>query len=415
MRADVLVVGAGVAGAAAALAAKRREPGLRVVLVGDEPPYRRPDIFSVMEGLPPSEIDTLGAELRRAGVDVRVGRRAGFEEGGAIAVGGEEVEYGALVLATGASAWVPPVGGIDLAGVHTFRGIGDAFSLRGGIEPGVRAAVVGAGLIGVKMAAHLARAGLKVTLIEMLSVMWTVLDPPLSDRIRAALEADGVRVMEGAALESVRGDGRVREVVAGGTAIPADLVVVATGVRPTVPGDVPELARGIRGAVRVDRRARAGEGIYAAGDCAESFDLPSGERTYRPVGSVAYLSGTIAGLNAAGAGASYRGFVRRQAEVVLGIEVTSVGLSGAEARALGVPHEVVTLRSERRPGGVGWWYGDGADYLAVVERGSDRVLGLEAVGWAGSRRPVAAAIPMIGEGRSLGDLEVLGLVPSDRS
>jgi len=322
------------------------------------------------------------------------------------------VEYSSLVLATGGRPFVPPVEGADLPGVVTVRTLGEAASLGRRVGPGLRLVVVGAGLAGTKLAVIAARRGASVTLVEMREVLWTVLDPPLTRLAAGPVSASGVRIIEGAPVERILGGERVSAVEAGGERVPADLVVFSTGVRPDS-----DLARsmglelGVRGAVRTDERmGTSEEGVWAAGDCAETIDAVSKKKTYRPIGSIAYMGGRVAGLNSVGVGEEYGGFLRRQAEEMPGLRLVSVGLTGAEADALGVRYERVPLEVRAGPG-IPWWLRTPFRAAQALVDPRGRLVGFQAVGGRFPRRAASAVSRVILSGGGLADLEPLGLAP----
>ncbi len=420
-RADILVLGGGPAGVSAAVSAKKRRPKARVVLVSSEPShYMRPAVTALLEdpSMNPEEIVSLDPVfLLSQGVEPFTrGRVTELSYGSAHARGpwGEvEFEYDSLVIATGGKPLIPPVEGVDLGGVYSIRTLADARKLAGLLKPGVRLAVVGAGLAGVKLAIAASKRGAHVTLLEMKRVLWTVLDPPLTELARKLVEGSGVRVIENKAVDRLLEgpEATVGGVEAGGETFEVDLVVFATGVEPNS-----ALARslglklGIRGAIKTDEEMSTSKGgVWAAGDCAETLDLVTGKPTYRPIGSIAFLGGKIAGINAAGGGARYRGFIRRQAEDVKGIHLVSLGLTGAEAQALGLKYDVVELHSSWPDPQLPWWLKRTLKLaVAVAERGTGRLLGFQAIGGPLARRKSYTIIQMIAEGREASSLETLG-------
>ncbi len=421
---DVLVVGGGPAGVAAAVSAKGRSPDARVALVSSEPThYMRPAVTALIEdpSLGEDQITSFDpVKLLEFGVEPFTRAKVlEVDSDGARARGpwGEVAfEFSSLVLATGGKPFVPPVEGAGLDGVTSVRTIREARRLASKISPGIRLVVVGAGLAGVKLALASHSRGADVTIVEMKNVLWTVLDPPLSDLAGQIVRGAGVKVIEGRAVERILGEnGRVSGVEAGGARVEADLVIFATGVRPNSRlAEEMGLELGVRGAVRTDERmATSREGVWAAGDCAETIDLVTGKRTYRPIGSLAYLGGRIAGVNSVGGRARYAGFIRRQAEDVKGIHLASLGLTGAEASALGVPHEPVELKPSRGPPSLPWWLHRSAGRaLALVEKGTDRLIGFQALGLPLSRRKSYAIVRLIATRASVSELELLGYSPS---
>lgn len=274
----VVVVGASLAGATAAVRLRRLGYDGPLTLLGAEPhlPYERPalskgyltgdvglDRLLVHE---PGAYDELGIALRlgapATGVDIARRR---------VLLDREDVPYGVLVIATGSSSIRPPIPGMDLPGVHQLRTTDDADALRADALQSATAVVVGTGFIGCEIAATLRGLGLGVTAVDALpGPLWTVLGPRLSGVVRGWHEEHGVRVIGGAGVSALEGADRVAQVrLADGRVLPADLVVVGVGARPALSwlGDA-GIARAAGGlAVDEDGRTSA-DGVYAIGDVA---------------------------------------------------------------------------------------------------------------------------------------------------
>lgn len=185
--------------------------------------------------------------------------------------GGLVLPYGKLVLATGSKPLRPPFPGGDLPGVVTFRDTGDVAVMRAAAEAGARVVVIGGGLLGLEAAYGLARAGCAVTLLHLVDrLMERQLDAEGAGLLAAAMTARGVTVCLNAATKGFHGEGRVEAVeLADGTLIPADLVVLAIGVRPNV-----DLARAAglgvdRGILVDDGMGSDDPSIFAIGECAQ--------------------------------------------------------------------------------------------------------------------------------------------------
>ncbi|MCL1598144.1 MAG: FAD-dependent oxidoreductase, partial [Actinomycetia bacterium] len=184
-----------------------------------------------------------------------------------------ETGFDTLLIATGARAFVPPMPGADLEGVHTLRTLGDAEALRSVAEAGAGSIViVGAGYIGIEVAEAFEARGWTVTLVEALpSIMARTLDADLAVAVVDAIETRNVRVLTDVMVERIEGDGRVSGVLAGGQSIDADVVVLAVGGRPVseLAGEA-GIALGATGAIVVDdHQLTSAEGVWSAGDCAE--------------------------------------------------------------------------------------------------------------------------------------------------
>jgi NADPH-dependent 2,4-dienoyl-CoA reductase/sulfur reductase-like enzyme len=200
----------------------------------------------------------------------------------------EELPYDRLVLATGNRPILPPVPGIDLEGVLPLKSMEDAAALDSLSREAKSAVIVGGGLIGLEMAEALIRRGLKVTLLEMKEqVLPSALDFGMAALVHRELRRQGVDLRLSEPLRRLEGEGgRVARAVTDGGSYPADLMVVAIGVRPDV-GLAREagLEIGPTGAIAVDSRMRTSDpAIYAAGDCPRLHRQqagPGGRRQYR--------------------------------------------------------------------------------------------------------------------------------------
>jgi NADPH-dependent 2,4-dienoyl-CoA reductase/sulfur reductase-like enzyme len=188
------------------------------------------------------------------------------------------------VLSPGASALRPPLPGLDSPRVRTLRTVEDAIALRDQVLGGARRAVVlGAGFIGIEAAEALAQQGLDVSIVELAPHPLPPLETELAWLVTEQLVALGITVRTGIAAARVeRGEDADTVVLADGTQLEADIVVLSVGVRPDT---APFEAAGIvceRGAIVVDAHGRtSAPGVWAAGDATVSVDAVTGIR--RPV------------------------------------------------------------------------------------------------------------------------------------
>ncbi|MEU9557344.1 NAD(P)/FAD-dependent oxidoreductase [Streptomyces fumanus] len=273
--ARVVVIGAGLAGVA--LARRLGELGVPALLIGEEEhrPYNRVLLAEVLAGRYRPEVIALPAPAglvrgRVTGVD-RAARTVTCADG-------QVFEYGTLVLATGSNPVLPPLRGLFGAhqrlprGVHAFRTMDDCLGLSGAVRPGVRAVVIGGGLLGVSAARALAVRGAQVVVAQQSErLMERQLDPAASALVRRHLSDLGVEVHTECRVRDVRCvGGAVRSVeLADGYALDADLVVLACGVSPRV-GLARDAALDVRKGVVVDDELRTSDPhIRAIGDCAQ--------------------------------------------------------------------------------------------------------------------------------------------------
>jgi 3-phenylpropionate/trans-cinnamate dioxygenase ferredoxin reductase subunit len=259
----IVVVGAGLAGSRSCEELRSQGFEGELVLLGAEPhlPYDRPPLSKeVLAG----DLDDTALEVpwERLDVDVRLGTSATGLRQGAVETTAGEVSYDGLVLATGARAITLP----GAAGGNVLRTVDHARALRAALVPGARVVIVGAGWIGAEVATTAAARGCSVTVVDAGAAPLGV---ALGEEIGALTvpwyEAAGVELRLDAGVQAVEPD---RVVLADGSHLPADVVLVGIGARPDtgwLEGSGLELDRG----VAVDGRLRASwDGVVAVGDCA---------------------------------------------------------------------------------------------------------------------------------------------------
>lgn len=316
-----LVVGASYAGIHMAAAAREKGWTGPITVVGEEPwaPYERPPLSKTFlaKGEAPEDIVLRGdAFYRRHDIDLVLGVRiTDIDHAARVARldNGTTLAYTTLGLATGGTPRRLTVPGGDLGGVHYLATLDDALALRGALD-GVRdVVIVGAGFIGLELAATLTSLGRSVHVLEAEDrVMGRVLTPTLSAALARVHESHGVRISTTTGCAAIEGsDGHVTGVrTTTGETLRADLVLVGIGSVPRT-----ELARrvgvalaGPGGGVLVDSHMRTSvPGILAAGDCAAFVNPYSPTDVPLRLESVqnATDQGRVAGATAAGAEATY--------------------------------------------------------------------------------------------------------------
>ena len=329
-KARVAVVGGGIAGLAAVEAARAASPDAELTLVSREPglPYYRLNLTRYLAG----EIERAAlpvypeewyAERRirvLSGVDV-VG--LGLGERAVELRGGPETRlpFDRLVFAGGAHPFVPPIPGAELDGVTTLRTLADADEILSRSLDGASVVCVGGGILGLEAAGALSRRGSRVTVLE--GYGWLLprqLNQRAGELLGSRVAGLGVELRPHARTAQLVGEGRVRGVrLEDGSTLPADLVVVATGVRPNS-----ALARqaGLRvdqGVVVDDYLGTSDPDVLAAGDVAEHRGITYGLWT------AAKAQGSIAGMNAVGLRVEFGGIPRSNTLKVLGIDLFSIG------------------------------------------------------------------------------------------
>ncbi len=252
---------------------------------------------------------------------------------------GTTTTYDKLVIATGSMPFIIPVPGHDLEGVVTYRDLDDVQKMLDAAAEGGNAVVVGGGLLGLEAAAGLHMRGMNVTVLHLMpTLMERQLDPAAAHLLQAAIEKRGIAVKCKANTHAILGDGKVKAVkLDDGTEIPADIVVMAVGIRPSV-----QLAKdaGVnvnRGILVDDRMLTSDPHVYALGECVE-------HRTgiYGLVAPLYEMAKVIAAQLAGGA-ADYAGSVMSTKLKVTGIDLYSGG-----DFAEGKDREEIVLRDASR-------------------------------------------------------------------
>jgi nitrite reductase (NADH) large subunit len=184
---------------------------------------------------------------------------------------GEVAQYDKLVIATGSVPFIIPVPGNNLAGVLSYRDLDDVNAMMLAAKSRGRAVVIGGGLLGLEAAAGLTEQGMDVTVVHIMpTLMERQLDPAAGYLLCEALKARGIKVMTAANTKQILGDKRVTGVeLADGTVLPADLVVMAVGIRPNA-ALAKESGLAVNRGIVVDAQLRTSDpDVYALGECAE--------------------------------------------------------------------------------------------------------------------------------------------------
>ena len=353
-------------------------------VVGAEPQagYNRVLLSALLAGdIGEADLALRGADwYQEHGIRLKTSRRVErLDLGGrrAVLADGAEIGFDRVVLATGSSAVRLPTPGMTLPGVMTFRDLADLPALREVARDQRQVVVIGGGLLGIEAAYGLAKGGAKVTLVHVMDrLMERQLDRRAAAFLKRAIERKGIRVVLNAQTTGIAGIRRAEALVmADGSILPADLVVVAVGVRPNV-----ELACAAelpvkRGILVDDGLATVVPFVHAIGECAEHRDTVYGlvEPAYE---QARVLARRLGGDSAA----VYEGTALSTNLKVSGVPVFSAGdFLGAEGtdeivledRGAGLCKRLV-LRGDRLVGAV--LVGEADDalwYRDLIRRGED--------------------------------------------
>ncbi|MCU0955729.1 MAG: FAD-dependent oxidoreductase, partial [Hyphomicrobium sp.] len=348
----VMIVGGVAGGASCAARLRRLDEGAEIVMVERGPyvsyancglPYHVGGVIedeaSLLIANPQLFRDQFAIDVRTGTEVVAIDAKAKTVTLRDVASGREMPErYDKLVLSPGAVSVKPPLPGIDLPGIFHVRTVPDARAIRGwmkGSAKGKRAVVVGGGFIGLEMVENLAHAGLDVTLIELADQILTPLDVEMARPVEDLLRHHKVTLAlgEGVTRFEQDGEGALRVHTKSGAVHPADLVILALGVRPdTALAKTAGLSLGSRGGIKVDAQMRTSDpDIFAVGDAVEVRDVVTGTDTLLALAGPANRQGRIAADVITGRPSQFRGV---QGTAIIGLFGTTVAWTGASEKAL---------------------------------------------------------------------------------
>jgi nitrite reductase (NADH) large subunit len=331
---NIAIIGCGIAGVTTATTLKQNSTETLVTIYTDEkhPYYPRPELYRILSGeAQPNDIYAFSEEwFESRGITVQTGRkvvdidtvnkRLVFDDSG-------EANYDKLLLGTGAHPFVPPIKGIDKPGVFTLRSINDALAIREYAKKTTKAIIIGGGLLGLEFAASLHKLGQQVDVVEIFPrLLPNQLDTDSAEVFKSQIEKLGINFILGVKTQEILGDQIVSGVALDNArSLQGELVLFSAGIRPNV-----ELAAkaGIKvnKGVVVDQHLRtSAPDVFAAGDVVE-FD----SRVYGII-PAAEEQAKIAAINMLGKTREYHGTIPSNTLKVVGIDLTSIGLTNPES------------------------------------------------------------------------------------
>ena len=261
---------------------------------------------------------------------------------------GRNICYDRLLIATGSTPTCPNIPGIQREGIHSFWTFEDAQQIAKRVKITETAVVAGAGLVGLSAAHALSTLGLKVVVVELLNqILAQNLDATAAQIVQMYMRKQGLIVLTGRGIQEIRGDGENGNVTGvildDGQQIPCELVIMCTGVRPTIDFLKDSRIRTASGVLVNNYLQTSEPNVYAAGDVAQPYDP-----IYREQRMVANLGnareqGRIAGKNLAGDKREYKGGIAMVAMRYFGIPWISMGAISCPRTKC---HEIVGLHSE---------------------------------------------------------------------
>jgi len=244
---------------------------------------------------------------------------------------GRQIDYDKLLVATGSSAFVPPIEGLDtVTDKHTFMTLDDAKQLRGSLGTDTHVLIIGAGLIGLKCAEGIAenmeqgtepRARRIITVDLAPRILSSILDEGGAKLVQSHLESKGIECQLSSSIKRFEGNTAILET---GERIDFDVLVLAVGVRPNTAllNGIAEIGRGI--CVNEKSETTASD-IYAAGDCTQTLDVSNGQQGIMALLPNAYMQGECAGINMAGGETAFNKAIPMNAIGFCGLHMVTAG------------------------------------------------------------------------------------------
>ncbi len=317
------------------------------------------------------------------------------------------VAYDRLVIATGASAFVPDIPGRVLPGVFTLRTPSDAVEIRKHIsQKNVKCAVVvGGSFIGLEMADNLHSAGISVTVAEGAGELLPgVFDPEMAAYIRRHLKKQDIRTLTGAKVNAICAEGEMLSVETETKSLPAGAVIIAAGIRPNTAFLRDSGVELISGRIAVNEFMETSlPDVYAAGDCAMVKNRITGEKQWSPMGSSANLEGRVLGRVLSGEKAAFPGVLGTGILRLPELNCARTGLGEENARLSGFDPVTALVVSDDKPG----YWPDASVFFTklIADRATHRILGAQILGSGAVDKMADIAVAAICCGGTLEDIE----------
>lgn len=388
----VVIIGGDAAGMSAAMEIVRNNSDAQIVVLekGDVYSYGQCGLPYVINGKVPHTDDLIARDVEefreKYGIDARIFHKVTAIDTKLKKVSGIDVNsgetfeflYDKLLIATGAAPTIPRVENAELQGIHTVKTIPQMEALMNELPHVKHVTVVGGGYIGLEVAETVRERGLAVRIIHRGKQLMTALDPKLAQIVLEEAQRNGIDVLLNESLLGFKGETHVEAVRTATGIYETDLVIMATGVRPST-----KFAAGFakleNGALIVNEQMETSiEDVYAAGDCATQYHRIKQQVDYLPLGSTANKQGRIAGLNIAGFEQKYQGIVGTSILKFFDLHIGMTGLNNAEADQL---HALVEAY-EMEVNDIAGYYPNvrPMNIRMLVEQQSRQLLGMQAVG-----------------------------------
>ncbi|NJF26124.1 NAD(P)/FAD-dependent oxidoreductase [Thermococcus sp. Bubb.Bath] len=354
----IVVIGSGTAGSNFALFMRKLDRKAEIIVIGKEPtmqysPCALPHVISGTIEKPEDVIVFPNEFYERQKIEMMLGTevKAIDRKRKVVITDKGEVPYDKLVLAVGSKAFVPPIRGGENEGVFTLKSLDDVRRIKAYIaeRKPKKAIVIGAGLIGLEGAEAFAKLGMEVLVVELMDrLMPTMLDKDTVKLVQTEMENHGVSFRFGVGVSEIIGS-PVEAVKIGEEEVPADLVLVATGVRANT-----DLAKQagleVNRGIVVNEHLQTGDpDIYAIGDCAEVIDAVTDGRILSQLGTSAVRMAKVAAEHIAGKDVSFRPVFNTAITELFDLEIGAFGITEERAKREGIEVVVGKFKGSTKP------------------------------------------------------------------
>ena len=310
MKTDILIIGGGPAGIIAGHSAKAVNPKLKIALIKKDKgiTIRCSEPYVLGGVVKLKNIIAADQMITGAGINLIIDEAIKINPKEKIVKTrkNKQFKYDKLILAAGATPFVPPISGVNLKNVFTLRNSKDVKEIQKSLKKARNIVIIGGGAIGITLASVLKNKKRNISIIELSpNLVFSAYDKEISKKVETVLKKAGIKILTNAKVKEIIGDKSVKAVViASNKKIPADLVLLAVGAR-----------------------------SYAIGDCVQATDLITNKTTPSQLATTAVFQGKVAGINAAGGKAEYPGVVNPAVSLFEGVAVGRVGLTEKQAKA----------------------------------------------------------------------------------
>jgi len=292
--------------------------------------------------------------------------------------GSEEFEdyYDKLMIATGASSIIPPIKNLDIENVHTLKSMEDGIRLKELFrdENNKNIAIIGAGFIGLEAVEAAKKYGKKVSVFQLGDrILQDVFDKEITDLLEEELRSHNVDLYLQESVTEIIGDKKVKKVKTSNREVEADVVIIATGVRPNTEFlKNSNLEMLPNGAIIVDNYGKTSiEDVYSAGDCATITQIITGEKAYVPLATGANKLGRIVGENLAGADIEFQGSLSSSCIKVMNMEAGRTGITESKAKALNLNYKTVFINDMNA---TNYYPGQSKIYIKLIYDSESKVI-----------------------------------------